>query len=224
VEDRFQLFALDHLLTLGVVAAIGAMAVSLARRPGRAKIVRVALAAFLVLATASYLAVEATLRSLDALDFLPLHLCDMAIFVAIFALLSRSIFAAEVLYFWACSGTVLAMITPDVWYAFPHRHFIAYFALHGGVVIAALVLTFGAGLRPRSGSPWRAFLFTNAYAALVALANLALGTNFLYLFEKPSAPTVLDLLGPWPIYIAAVELIALACFRALYALGRRRIA
>jgi hypothetical integral membrane protein (TIGR02206 family) len=220
VPSPFQLFGWDHLASLVAVALLAVLAVRIARRTPHP--VRFGLAGFLAIATAAYLAVESTVRPLDPLDFAPLHLCDMAIFVAIYALLSRSLAAAELLYFWACAGTSLAMITPDVWYAFPHRHFVAYFALHGAVVIAALVLTFGLGIRPRTGAPWRALLLTNVYAACVLIVNLAFGTNFLYLMAKPSAPTLLDFFGPWPIYIATVELIALGAFWLLYALARAR--
>jgi uncharacterized membrane protein YwaF len=39
--------------------------------------------------------------------------------------------------------------------------------------------------------------------------------NFLYLREKPWAPTPLDWLGPWPVYILSVELLALVLFGLL---------
>jgi hypothetical integral membrane protein (TIGR02206 family) len=223
VAERFRLFAADHLLALASVAALAIGMVLLARAGHERllRILRISLAASLLGASALYLAIESTLRPLDALDFAPLHLCDMAIFVAVLALLSRSAAVCEVLYFWACSGTVLAMITPDVWYAFPHRHFVAYFALHGAVVIAAIFLTFGLRMRPRPGAPWRVLLITNAYAGAVLIVNLIFGTNFLYLIEKPHAPTLLDLFGPWPIYIAVVELVALACFWILHRIALR---
>jgi len=217
LNGRFQLFGADHLAALLLTAVAAAVLVRASRHQ---RSICFGLAGFLALATAAYLAVESTVRPLDALDFAPLHLCDMAIFVAIYALLSRSRPASELLYYWACSGTLLAMITPDVWYAFPHRHFIAYFALHGGVVIAALVLTFGLRIRPRR--PWRALLLTNAYALLVLIVNLIFGTNFLYLMAKPSSPTLLDYFGPWPIYLLTVELIALAIFWLLYAVSTLR--
>ena len=221
MTDRFHLFGAAHSIALVLVAAVALGLVLLARASERAGAgVRIGLAIYLLGATATYLAVEATLRPLDAWDFAPLHLCDMAIFVAAFALITRSRSAAEVVYFWACSGTLLAMITPDVRYAFPHRHFLAYFALHGGVVVAAILLVFGSGLVPRKGAPWRVLLVTNAYAAVVAVVNLIFGTNFLYLLEKPSAPTLLDLFGPWPIYILVVELIAIGCFWLLHLIAR----
>ena len=71
-------------------------------------------------------------------------------------------------YFWAGGGTALAMLAPDVEVGFPDPAFLSFFALHGLVVASAAVLVFGFGCRPRPGAPRRAFLLTNAYAAVVA--------------------------------------------------------
>jgi hypothetical integral membrane protein (TIGR02206 family) len=154
-------------------------------------------------------------------ELAPLHLCDMAIFVSLFALVTRAPLACEVLYFWACAGTLLAIITPDVSVGFPHPHFLDYFALHGGVVVAALLLAWGLGRPPRPGAVWRVFLITNAYAALVAAVDFVFGTNFLYLRAKPTAPTLLDWFGPWPVYLLVTEAVALGLF-TLLALPFRR--
>ena len=46
----------------------------------------------------------------------------------------------------------------------------------------------------------------------VALVNLAWGTNFLYLRRKPGAPTLLDWMGPWPVYILVADALAALLF------------
>jgi uncharacterized membrane protein YwaF len=52
--------------------------------------------------------------------------------------------------------------------------------------------------------------------------NVAFGTNYMYLLRKPSAPTLLDHLGPWPWYLAGAELVGLLLFLLLYLPFRRR--
>ena len=118
-------------------------------------------------------------------------------------------------YFWAGSGSLLAMVTPELPWNFPRWEFVVFFGLHGLVLVAALVLVFGLGLRPRPGAPWRAFGITVGWAALVGLVNLALGTNFMYLRHKPLAATPLDGMGPWPVYIGTGASVALGLFHLL---------
>jgi uncharacterized membrane protein YwaF len=50
---------------------------------------------------------------------------------------------------------------------------------------------------------------------VVGVVNGIWGMNFLYLREKPWVPTLLDWLGPWPVYIFAVEVLALVLFLML---------
>jgi hypothetical integral membrane protein (TIGR02206 family) len=212
---RFVLFGPAHLLTLVAVAA-GAVALSLLARR-REREVRWGLAGVLIAAAAAVVTAALGGGRVTVWDLAPLHLCDFLIFVAVAALLTRRPLATEVLYFWACTGTLLAMVTPDLWEGFPDWRYLAYFVLHGAVVAAAVVLVFGLHLRPRPGAALRAFLATNAYAAVVYAIDVAFGRNFLYLRAKPGAATLLDHMGPWPYYILVAEGLALCLFAALEA-------
>ena len=201
--------------------AIGLLCVALvlvarrARDGVGARAVRVALAAGLASLAGMQilLAVREGWFSLELL--VPLHLCDLAILLAIGCLLWLHRAATEVLYFWALSGTLLAMLTPDLRYDFPHPEFLLFFGLHGLVVASAVTLTAGLGLTPRPRAPQRVFLFTIAYALLVAGVNQAFGTNFLFLCAKPENPTLLDYLGPWPFYLLACAAMGLTAFHLL---------
>jgi hypothetical integral membrane protein (TIGR02206 family) len=175
-------------------------------------VLRGALAAALAAATAATLHAWSREYPLTVWDVLPLHLCDFLILVAVFALLTRRQAAYELLYFWGGAGTLLALFSPDVHAGFPDWRFLSFFVLHGLVVVAAVVLTVGFGMRPRKGAPWRALALTNAYAAVVALVNVAYDTNFLYLRHKPGAPTLLDWMGPWPVYIVVADVLAAFLF------------
>ena len=53
----------------------------------------------------------------------------------------------------------------------------------------------------------------NAYA--LTLFNRIFGTNYVCLCRKAQNASLLDYLGPWPVYLLAVELIALAGFSPL---------
>lgn len=215
---RFVLFGLDHLAALGVTALAGAVLARFARthRDGTTgRLVRWGLAAGLIGLAGLEVrrAIEGGWAQPEYLC--PLHLCDLAMLLAIYTLLSLDRRAGELLYFWAGAGTTVAMLTPDVAVGFPRWEFFVFFGLHGLVVVSALVLTFGFGLAPGPGAPWRAFAATVAYSALVGLVNALWGTNFMFLRAKPGTPTLLDVMGPWPVYILVGAALALVLFQLL---------
>jgi hypothetical integral membrane protein (TIGR02206 family) len=224
---RFVLFGPDHLGALAFTLLVAVVLVRLVRRDpaGRAATaVRFGLAALLLGATATTLLGWARQGRLQWLDLLPLHLCDLLIFVAVYALVARNAVACELLYFWAGAGTALAMLAPDVDAGFPEPAFLSFFALHGLVVASAAVLVFGFGCRPRRGAPGRVFLLTNAYAAAVGLVDVALDANFLFLCHRPATPTLLDWFGPWPVYLVVADALGGVLFLALdlpFRAGRR---
>lgn len=110
---------------------------------------------------------------------------------------------AIVLFLWGVVLTTQAMLTPDLAAPFPEPRFLAFWLMHWLVVWAGLFLVLGLGIRPR----WRDYAITVAatlgWAALTAIANALLGTNYGYLNAKPAGGSLLDLLGPWPYYLAA---------------------
>lgn len=207
----------------GTAAAAIATPLAVRRRPRDAAARRLprTLAGLLLASVAAYLALAAWSGEIGPLDFLPFHLCDLAIFVAVLALLTQNRFACEVLYYWALAGTTLAILTPDVSGSFPDWRWLAYFTTHGLVVVSATTLVFGLDRTPRPGSAGRVFLTTLAYAAIVAAVDAATGANFLYLARKPAGPTLLDWFGPWPVYIGVAAGVAWVLFRLLEAPFRR---
>lgn len=147
---------------------------------------------------------------------LPLQLCDIAILIAAAALWTRNQLLVEVTYFWGLAGTIQALFTPDLPQHFPSFQYFQYYIAHGGVVCAALVLVAGFRLYPRPWAVARVMALSVAYAVLVGLVDLLTGANYMYLRAKPAAHTLLDLLGPWPIYIAVATAIAFVLFAVLY--------
>jgi hypothetical integral membrane protein (TIGR02206 family) len=215
----FERFGLEHWLALALIAATAVGLVRLLRREPRSEalenVVRLGLAAFLLAGLLIALIDALPLRGLDWIDILPLHFCDFAVLVAIVALATKRQAVCELLYFWGLSGTVIAMLMPDVDRGFPDARCASFFALHGVVAIAAAVVAFGLGVRPRPGANWRVFWFANVYAALIAVIDWTAGENFLYLRAKPSQPSILDVMGPWPWYILAADALAWVIFRTL---------
>ncbi len=198
------------------MAALAVSLVALVRaRRGLGRPVRLALAAGIVGLVVFEFSFGVREGWLGWAAFLPLELCDAALVLAVATLVVPRRAAAEVVYFWAVSGTLLAMLTPELAWSFPRWEFVVFFGLHGLVLVAALVLVFGLGFRPRPGAPLRVFGLTAAWAALVGLVDLAFGTNYMYLRRKPLAATPLDWMGPWPLYVVVGAAVALGLFLVL---------
>lgn len=175
-------------------------------------------------------------------ESLPIHLCDLAVFATVAALIGadrlhrhglpprnsglwtginvwQQIY--ELAYFWVLGGTLQAVITPDLAAHFPSIVCIRFFVLHAGIVVAVLVLTIGMRMRPLPGAVPRAWLITLASAAAVGLVNAALrafgvDANYMYLCGPPKAASLFDLLGRWPWSLAALAVVATLIFGLLY--------
>jgi hypothetical integral membrane protein (TIGR02206 family) len=212
----FVPFGPDHLAALGVVALVSWLAVASVRAwPAAAPLVRGALATGIVALTAFEMATGAQEGWLTWTSVLPLDLCDAALVLSVVALLRPRRPLAELVYFWAGSGSTLAMLTPDLQWSYPRFEFVVFFGLHGLALAAALVLVFGLGLHPRAGAPLRVFAITVGWTAFVGVVDALVGTNFMYLRSKPLAATPLDWMGAWPVYVGTAALLALALFQVL---------
>jgi hypothetical integral membrane protein (TIGR02206 family) len=210
-----ELLAPEHLIALAVVAvAVTALVVAARRAPGRwLKI----LAIVLVMDEASwwvYLLAGGVPGSRLA-QSLPLQLCDVAIFIAAAALWTRNQLLVEVTYFWGIAGTLQALLTPDLPQHFPSYPYWQYYIAHGGVVAAALLLVVGMRLHPRRWGVARVAALTIAYTAFVFVVDVVTLSDYMYLRAKPSSATLLDVLGPWPVYILSASLIGIALFAIL---------
>lgn len=202
-----ELFGAVHLSLLAVTALLGVVVIWGLRR------IRGTAAEVVTTRTAGWVLLGVTLMWMgwvmlpanwDVGRSLPLHFSDALRFITALALIWRPRWAIAVCYFWGLTLNPQALLTPhpdqlmglSVGTAF-------YWVLHIAVFLAPLALIWGVGYRPR----WRDFTVTYAltlvWAALAMTVNAVLGTNYAFLNHRPEGPSVLDVLGPWPIYILA---------------------
>src|SRR3954451_23375839 len=131
------------------------------------------------------LSVHATDGSWDWGFDLPFHLSDVVAIFAPVALWTRKPLLVEVLYFWALTASLQAVITPDLHETVPSVFFFTYFATHCGAVVAACLLVFGLRQSPRPGAVRRAFLVTLGMAAVAGTGDVITGGNYMFLRAKP---------------------------------------
>jgi hypothetical integral membrane protein (TIGR02206 family) len=214
--------AADHIAALVATALGGVTLVVVVRRGGDrwALPLRRGLAIFIL---AGFLAEQATYaaRGEWTLRFnLPVQLTDAVTVVSIAALWRPgTILLVELVYFWALSASLQAVLTPDLGRPFPDVLYFAYFATHSGAILAACVLVLGCRRIPRPGSVGRVWAITAGVAAVAAVATIATGGNYMFLRRKPARGSLLDPLGPWPWYILAGAALGFAMLLALAGLA-----
>jgi len=218
-----QQWSAEHVAAIAVTVALAAIAIAGARRWGDAWTRSFGRALALVI-LAGFVCEQVTyaLRGLwSAQVNLPLQLSDAVSLTAIVALWRPELaLLVELVYFWSGSASVQAVLTPDLQQSFPDVLYFTYFATHAGAIVAACLLVFGARRTPRPNAVWRAYAITAAFAVVAGIATILTGGNYMFLRRKPAGGSLLDVMGPWPVYIAAGALLGLALFFALDAMAR----
>lgn len=213
----------EHIAALVTSAGGGALLVGGARRRGDAWAIMMGRGLAVVI-LAGFVCEQLTyaLRGQWTTEVnLPLHLTDAVTLASVAALWRPdSALLVELVYFWALSASIQAVLTPDLGQSFPDLLFFTYFTTHAGAIVAACLLVFGARRAPRPGAVWRAFALTAAWAAIAAFGTLLTGGNYMFLRRKPAHSSLLDFMGPWPVYIPVAAALGLVIFLALAALAR----
>jgi hypothetical integral membrane protein (TIGR02206 family) len=223
-DSNFPLFSPLHLTIVAAIpAAAGGLAWVTRAKPHAASAAGRLLGVFLVLNELVWYVYRYSHEGLHFPAGLPLQLCDMAVWITALAALLRTQSPAffDLAWYWGLAGAGMAVLTPDLWDPFPSYPSLYFFAAHGGVVATVLFLVWSKQAKPRPGSWWKAFLAVNVYAAAVGAFNAAFKTNYLYLCNRPAHSSILDLFGPWPVYLLAAEPLALLLFWLLWLPFRR---
>jgi len=124
-------------------------------------------------------------------------------------LISENYTAFELVYFITFAGASQAIITPDLYYPFPHYRFFNFFISHGLMFIAVFYMLIVKSYKPTLKSIWKTMLGLNIYMVVLIPVNILTGGNYMFLREKPVDGSVLDFLGPWPWYLLSLEAVGL---------------
>lgn len=211
-----EAYGTTHLVPLGVFAVGLVVVVLLGRRDaahdGPTRLSRTW--ALLVPAVTVPFQVIDLVASFDLDVTLPLHLCDLAWIAAAWALWTHRPFPVALTFFWGLTLTIQGVVTPSLNEDFPHVRYVAFWALHLLIVWAAVYLVVGLRLAPRWRDYRAAVVTTLVWAVATYLFNVLADTNYGYLVRKPRS-SALDLLGPWPWYVAQEIAILLAAWALL---------
>lgn len=214
----FPLFQMPHLIALGVIVLLNIFMVWWGRlRPHQRPLIRTLLAGVLLLNIIGWHGWHLAYGLWDIAYMLPFHLCGIMQWSSLFLLTTRNPRIYEFVYFIGLGGATQALLTPDSGnLGFPHFRAFETMISHGSIVTAAIYFTFVEGFRPTWDSVKRVIIGTQLYAIAIFFLNFLIGSNYMFLARKPDVPSLIDALGPWPLYIIPLELIAFATVIILY--------
>ena len=216
----FRPFGLAHLVVIALTISLPFIFAAFARKsrwPRSERIIARLLAGLLLF---NYVGYEIYLAATEGLAWqkaLPFQLCDWAMVAIMVALLTGRERWLEVAYFWGIGGTLQAILTPDLKYAFPDIRFLTFFIAHSGIVVAIAFMMIMKKFRPHWISIVRVFAWTELYFVLAFTVDLITGENYGYLLHQPAAASLLDALSDQRVvYILQMHLLALVFFVVLY--------
>ncbi len=215
----FQLFGPKHLLVLGIALVIILWLIFGWKNPSEAakRRSRYFLAAVLIIGESSWHIWRIWTGQWTYTYDLPLHVCSIMVWASIAMLLTRSYRIYEFSYFIGLAAALQAFITPEAaQYGLWHFRAVQTLLVHGTLVIIPIYMTAIEGFRPTWNSFKRVAISLNLYMVVIYFVNLALGSNYLFIMHKPDTASLLDVLGPWPLYIISMELLGFTIFLILY--------
>ncbi|MDT8859894.1 TIGR02206 family membrane protein [Alkalihalobacillus sp. MEB130] len=147
---------------------------------------------------------------------LPLQLCTISLYLCVGMLLFKHRGIFEIVYFFGLAGALQALITPDLFYTFPHFRYLHFFIAHFAIIFSILYMVWVEQFFVTFSSLVKSFLVLNFIAIIAFFVNQLTGANYMFLARKPQNESILDLLGPYPWYILSLEAIAFLMFTLLY--------
>lgn len=219
-------FSASHWLGLATIALVCALTFAVGRRyskqgPWLNRLLVFNLVVYIVIAYA------VRWHDLSWATCLPLHLCDLILVGGIYLLLGRGQSARrqvayDCLTLWSWSGSIWALITPDLPVDFPHYRYFEFFWGHG-LIFVVMAHLHGWHRLSLTASSWkRAAWALQVWLFVVGALDYAFGWNYGYLLYKPPGGSPLDYFGPWPIYVLIANAVSVLIFWSICAVFCRQ--
>jgi hypothetical integral membrane protein (TIGR02206 family) len=216
----FQAFGLAHITVILLTITLPFVLATIVWRtksPSAERVVVITLSALLVVNYVVFMCLVRQFGAVSWQQILPLQLCDWGMVVVIVAMLTGNQRWFEVAYFWGIGGTLQAVLTPNLRFAFPDFRFISFFVSHCGIIVGVVFLMLVHRYRPYPMAIVRVFLWTELYFVITMIADAYTGYNYGFLLHKPEAFSILSFLSDSrPLYLVQMHGVALLFFIILY--------
>ena len=149
-------------------------------------------------------------------EYLPLDLCAVSLYLCWILSFTKNEKIFRLVYFYSM-GALVSLLVPELGgFGVNHFRYYHYFYVHGYIVFTAIYFAAVHQYRIRFRDLLKATGVLVVFASIVMLIDYLLGANYMYLMQRPHASSPLDLFGPWPGYVAALAVITLCVFVAVY--------
>ncbi len=148
---------------------------------------------------------------------LPLHYCNLAnVFGAIAVLTRRRLFQA-LIYFWALALCIWAFLTPTVRMGPLHAQFWIFWLYHLFILLAVAHVLVADQFRPEGRDLRHVMVFTAIYTGVLIVVDYLGGWNYGFVGpSKPESTTLIDALGPYPLRLLWIVLLAAVALSLCY--------
>ena len=146
---------------------------------------------------------------------LPIHLCGISGILAGVMMLRPSNIGFEFLALIGSAGALHAILTPQLNHGSIPFLIFKYYISHFGIILVPLFLAIVLGYRIKRISWARVFLLCQVLLFFVGTTNYFIGSNYMYLAEKPMVNNPM-VIGEWPWYIIGFEILGLVHILIFY--------
>lgn len=154
---------------------------------------------------------------------LPLQFCNFANLIGAAAVLGKGRLSKSVLYFWSLVLCIWAFLTPVVGGGYATIWFWVFWAYHLFIPLALVQLLVLQGFRPGLADLRNAWFFTLGYMIILMAADYRFGWSYGFVGPSdPGAPTLIDVLGPYPLRLLWMVLIGSLLFVLVWLPWRKR--
>ena len=217
--EPFNLFGLQHLIVLFIAASIIFGVSFFFRNKDESKqfTAGVSIAVLLIVHEIEQIFNTFTFN-LAWQEAVPLHMCDLSAFAIAYYLWKREKIFFNCAFFWGIGGATMALLTPDVDFAYPNAVFLPFFYGHTLILLGVFFSVIALKQRPYLQDVHNVIGISLVLMVIIFFANYLLGdgANFWYLNDKPDNATIMNLFPEPPYHILVTIPVAIALFYIIY--------
>lgn len=204
-------YGVEHLLALALIVVLTLLAIAWVRRAKRPEGAMAVVGWGYLIVGLAWVVWDLLPQNFTLEQSIPIHLSDVLKVITAIALITRAHWAAAITYYWGLTINLQSIVTPDLNYLVsPVIEFVSYWLFHGLAFAVPLVLVIGLGFRPKWKSLAIGFGGLLLWAGAASVVNALTGANYGYLAHAPAGPSLLDLMGGWPLYLAVAGIVIFA--------------